>query len=562
MGSVYYKFKSQKEPSRVTFDGTGISVFDLKREIMIANKMGKGEDFDLAIYNQTNDEGRIPGSKGANSGAELTTVEFVEDTDIVPRSTSVIVRRIPASKPGRGTAQKYVGGGGPLPAPSWQTNAPRREERPKAATFAPSAAGSVAAKPAAAPGTDQDAIANMFKQSTAQWEQTQEEMAKYVSGRSLTLSHNFSHEYKDHRGGLARNKGPPAPDRPPPPGYVCFRCGQKGHWIQACPTNGDADWDGRPRIKKTTGIPRSFLKTVEQPKNGEANANSAVMVTPEGGFVVATPDSASWNAYMAKTKQLESADVFESKPTDPELECPICHKLIKDATKPPCCMKVYCEDCITDYLDKHHNTCPNCKKKNVSVDSLIADYDIRDKVDAYVKAAVNAGELPTATGTKQFTDNAKRSVSPNTQTGQNGNEANTNKHQKFYHDKDQVNDDSPGTLNYGGGQEKNYPAPEPPNGQYETNYEHLLDQSSYNMPMWGAPNMMMPPAFPMMNPYMQPGMMPYGGWNGYGDANGSIGNYNNGAGDDSAYAGQATRARGYKRSRPSDFVDTGDRNKR
>lgn len=56
--SVYYKFKSQREPSRVTFDGTAISVWDLKREIILQNKMGKGIDFDLGIYNPDTDEGR------------------------------------------------------------------------------------------------------------------------------------------------------------------------------------------------------------------------------------------------------------------------------------------------------------------------------------------------------------------------------------------------------------------------------------------------------------------------------------------------------------------------
>lgn len=58
-----------------------------------------------------------------------------------------------------------------------------------------------------------------------------------------------------------------------------------GHWIQDCPTNDDRDFDNRPRIKRTTGIPRSFLKPVEAPEGAQG-----VMVTPEGGFVVAQPD--------------------------------------------------------------------------------------------------------------------------------------------------------------------------------------------------------------------------------------------------------------------------------
>ena len=57
--SVFVKFKSQKEPSRIIIDGTSISVFDLKREIITINKLGDGNDFDLAIYNQDTNEGEL-----------------------------------------------------------------------------------------------------------------------------------------------------------------------------------------------------------------------------------------------------------------------------------------------------------------------------------------------------------------------------------------------------------------------------------------------------------------------------------------------------------------------
>jgi protein MPE1 len=62
----------------------------------------------------------------------------------------------------------------------------------------------------------------------------------------------------------------------------------EGHWIQDCPTNNDREYDNRPRIKRTTGIPRSMLKAVESPNNGQLG--QGVMVTPEGGYVVAQPD--------------------------------------------------------------------------------------------------------------------------------------------------------------------------------------------------------------------------------------------------------------------------------
>ena len=39
------------------FDGTGISVFELKRDIIIKSGLGDGTDFDLAIFDEDGKEG-------------------------------------------------------------------------------------------------------------------------------------------------------------------------------------------------------------------------------------------------------------------------------------------------------------------------------------------------------------------------------------------------------------------------------------------------------------------------------------------------------------------------
>ena len=57
--SVFFRFKSQKEPSRVVFDGTGISVFELKREIISLNRLGDGTDFELVISEEDTNEGEL-----------------------------------------------------------------------------------------------------------------------------------------------------------------------------------------------------------------------------------------------------------------------------------------------------------------------------------------------------------------------------------------------------------------------------------------------------------------------------------------------------------------------
>jgi hypothetical protein len=60
MSVIYYKFKAAKDSDYdvFTFDGQGATVFDVKREIIRAKKLGKGTDFDLAIYNAQTDEGK------------------------------------------------------------------------------------------------------------------------------------------------------------------------------------------------------------------------------------------------------------------------------------------------------------------------------------------------------------------------------------------------------------------------------------------------------------------------------------------------------------------------
>jgi protein MPE1 len=44
--------------------------------------------------------------------------EYKDDSQIIPRSSSVIVRRLPSSRPGKGKAAMYIAGVGNAPAPA------------------------------------------------------------------------------------------------------------------------------------------------------------------------------------------------------------------------------------------------------------------------------------------------------------------------------------------------------------------------------------------------------------------------------------------------------------
>jgi hypothetical protein len=65
----------------VEFDGTGISVFELKRDIIIKSGLGDGTDFDLAIFNEDGKEGEPQFKRFSNM--LLTTMQNMM---MIPRS--------------------------------------------------------------------------------------------------------------------------------------------------------------------------------------------------------------------------------------------------------------------------------------------------------------------------------------------------------------------------------------------------------------------------------------------------------------------------------------------
>ncbi|KAH1667512.1 hypothetical protein KXX46_004395 [Aspergillus fumigatus] len=296
--SVHFKFKSQKEPSRVTFDGTGISVFELKREIINQSRLGDGSDFELSIYNEDTGE------------------EYDDDTTIIPRSTSVIARRLPASRPGKGGAARYVSGKMPVSA----RGAPRND-----ATMSTRAISNTSSTVSNSvlelnnAQTEEEKINALFNLQASQWKEQQQEMANATPVPF----------------GRGRGKAVNVPDHPPPPGYLCYRCREKGHWIQACPTNNDPKFDGKYRVKRSTGIPRSLQTKVEKPESlaldgsNEDLRNTGVMVNADGDFVIAKPDKAAWELYQEKAKAssaaaAEAAAAEYSKELQSwGLECPI-----------------------------------------------------------------------------------------------------------------------------------------------------------------------------------------------------------------------------------------------
>lgn len=203
-----------------------------------------------------------------------------------------------------------------------------------------------------------------------------------------------------------------------------------------CPTNNDPNFDGRPRVKRTTGIPRSFLKTIEKPaalsNDGtldDTKQPSGVMVNAEGEFVIAEPDRASWEQYQAKAKV--SAAAQQAAATGSEelrergLECSIDKRMFVEPTRTPCCGKTYCNDCIINALIENDLVCPGCSTEGVLIDNLIPDDETAAKIKAFQGEKVNPGTSKNKSENplerEPVTSNSKngetKSASPSSQKG-------------------------------------------------------------------------------------------------------------------------------------------------
>lgn len=330
---VYYRFKSSKVPQRIHFDGTGISIFDLKREIVLANGLESTADsFDLRLVNP--DNGDI----------------YDDDAEVLPRSSSVEVRRVPTSRPGaRDSASRYVTG-------SLVGNAKNASRRENFKRFTPDTEASSAPVVIPSNGSEEDKVNAMFAAQGVQWSQTQQEMA--------TKTPVFN-----------PRAAASVPEKPLPPHYICHRCGQRGHWIQNCPSLTDPNWEIK-KVRRTTGIPRSMLRTVDRPPDD----GRTYLMTPDGEYVVAVADDKSWQDFQRRQQQQQARAKRE---VPEELIDPIKHELMVAPHSMPCCGKTYSEASIQEALIASDFHCPNCGREDVFIDQLIPDTEMAAKIDRF-----------------------------------------------------------------------------------------------------------------------------------------------------------------------------------
>lgn len=192
-----------------------------------------------------------------------------------------------------------------------------------------------------------------------------------------------------------------------------------------CPTNDDPEFDNRPRVKRTTGIPRSFLQKVDksvilaQTEGDESKRPSGIMVNSEGDFVIAEPDKASWEQFQAKAKTsstTKTASAEDKEVQERGLECSFDKKMFVDPMKTPCCKNTYCNDCITDALIQSDFTCPTCQTEPVLLDDLQPDEETAKKIQEYLKEKESAKSPPASPKAGAEKSEDKQDQGPNSQS--------------------------------------------------------------------------------------------------------------------------------------------------
>ena len=182
-------------------------------------------------------------------------------------------------------------------------------------------------------------------------------------------------------------------------------------------------------MKRTTGIPRSFLTKIEKPialaNDGtidDTKPPTGAMVNADGEWVVAEPDKASWEQYHAKVQVSAAAQEVAARGSkelqDKGLECSIDKRLFIEPTLTPCCQTTYCLECITDALLENDLQCPACSTDDILIDDLKPDNEKVAAIQKYKeeKNAANVRE-ESPKSPKEFSQLAQQKSSPSPKTG-------------------------------------------------------------------------------------------------------------------------------------------------
>eukprot|EP00094_Tigriopus_californicus_P009686 TCALIF_09337-PA protein Name:"Similar to RBBP6 E3 ubiquitin-protein ligase RBBP6 (Homo sapiens)" AED:0.25 eAED:0.26 QI:0/0/0/0.66/1/1/3/0/608 len=179
------------------------------------------------------------------------------------------------------------------------------------------------------------------------------------------------------------------PSKFPPATYRCIKCNLPGHWVSECP-NTKTGFLGS-ELKRTTGIPRSFLKpALKDTPGAKINPQGLFMVNEleERAYVEKKIDKPMWENEDSNQTETPKVKIPE------DLLCPVCKDLLRDCIMMPECACEMCDECARNALiESEENTCPVCGKSKNSPDELIPWRGKRDKVNKFKNSMGAASNL-------------------------------------------------------------------------------------------------------------------------------------------------------------------------
>ncbi|KAL3497514.1 hypothetical protein ACH5RR_040246 [Cinchona calisaya] len=371
--AVYYKFKSAKDFDSIPIDGHFITVGNLKEKIFESKQLGKGTDFDLVVTNaQTNEE-------------------YPDETMLIPKNTAVLIRRVPGRprmpivtapvpepeelkvESESGDVQTAKSGFVGVESSSmkypddleWDEFGNDLYAIPQTLPAQPSHFVQDDAPPSI---VDEDSkIKALIETPALDWQRQSADGFGPGRGFGRGMGGRMMGGRGFGRGGLER--------KTPPQGYICHRCKVPGHFIQHCPTNGDPNYDIK-RVKPPTGIPKSMLMTT--PDGSYA--------LPSGAVAVLKPNEA---AFEKEIEGLPSTRSVGDLP--PELHCPLCKEVMKDAVlTSKCCFQSFCDKCIREYIISKPMCV--CGATNILADDLLPNKTVRDTIHRILESNNSSGE--------------------------------------------------------------------------------------------------------------------------------------------------------------------------
>ncbi|TYI70213.1 hypothetical protein E1A91_D08G206000v1 [Gossypium mustelinum] len=365
--AVYYKFKSARDFDSIAMDGPFISVGTLKEKIFESKHLGRGTDFDLVVTNaQTNEE-------------------YLDEAMLIPKNTSVLIRRVPgrprmpivAAQEPKVENQTKNAQLEKINFLDAESSVPKYTEDTEWDEFG----NDLYSIPETLPVQSSNPVHNAPPSNKADEDN---KIKALIDTPALDWQRQGADGFGPGRGfgrgmgGRMGGRGFGLERKTPPPGYVCHRCKVPGHFIQHCPTNGDPNYDIK-RVKPPTGIPKSMLMAT--PDGSYA--------LPSGAVAVLKPNEA---AFEREIEGLPSTRPVGDLP--PELHCPLCKEVMKDAVlTSKCCFTSFCDKCIRDHIISKLMCV--CGASNILADDLLPNKTLRDTINRILESgnssADNAG---------------------------------------------------------------------------------------------------------------------------------------------------------------------------